>query len=103
MAIKVTPLEATLAAMFLSMVSSLVTWAITSSRCMDKTTCNERHKGICDTFAAISAKHENDMRDLREKQSRDSGMILRMLRATIMHLPIDNDTREEIVNDRRSS
>ncbi|MBU4526561.1 MAG: hypothetical protein KUA37_01980 [Desulfomicrobium sp.] len=94
-----TQLEILLATIFLSCISSLITWAVTSSRCQSRAACDERHKML----AQDAAKHEKDMQELRDKQSRDNGMILRMLRAVIMHLPIDNDTREEIINDRRSS
>ena len=94
-----TQLEILLATIVLGCISSLITWAVTANRCQSRAACDERHAML----AQDAAKHEAELRDLRGKQARDSGMILRMLRAVIMHLPIDNETREEIINDRRSS
>ena len=73
----------------LSGVVGLGTWVLSSARFQSRSACDERHAGVCREICAI-----------KEKQSVDTGIIMRMLRSLIVHSDIPEGEKERILNDR---
>ena len=73
----------------LSGVVGLGTWVLSSARFQSRSACDERHAGVCREICAI-----------KERQSVDTGIIMRMLRSLIVHSDIPEGEKERILNDR---
>ena len=84
-----TGLEVIMGGAILSGVVGLGTWVLSSARFQSRTACDERHAGVCREICAI-----------KEKQSVDTGIIMRMLRSLIVHSDIPEGEKERILNDR---
>lgn len=84
-----TGLEIALGGVVVTGISVLGTWAVTSARYQTRTQCDERHAGAY-----------RDICDIRAKQSHDTGIVMRMLRAIIVHSDIPEAEKERILNDR---
>lgn len=84
-----TGLEIIMGGAILSGVVGLGTWMISSARFQSRTACDERHAGVCREICAI-----------KEKQSVDTGIIMRMLRSLVVHSAIPEAEKERILNDR---
>ena len=84
-----TGMEVIMGGAILSGVVGLGTWCISSARFQSRTACDERHAGVCREICAI-----------KEKQSVDTGIIMRMLRSLIVHSDIPEGEKERILNDR---
>ena len=86
---ELTGLEIIMGGAILSGVVGLGTWIISSARFQSRTACDERHAGVCRDICAI-----------KEKQSVDTGIIMRMLRSRVVHSDIPEAETERILNDR---
>ena len=86
---ELTGLEIIMGGAILSGVVCIGTWIISSARFQSRTACDERHAGVCRDICAI-----------KEKQSVDTGIIMRMLRSLIVHSDIPEAEKERILNDR---
>lgn len=86
-----TGLEVVLGGFALTVLAGLVTWIVTNARYQTKACCDERYGIAC-----------NAVQEVKNVQERDSGLALRMLREVIMHLPITDEAKADILNDRRS-
>jgi len=86
---ELTGLEVIMGGAILSGVVGIGTWIISSARFQSRTACDERHAGVCRDICAI-----------KEKQSADTGIIMRMLRSLIVHSDIPEAEKERILNDR---
>ena len=86
---ELTGLEIIMGGAILSGVVGLGTWIISSDRFQSRTACDERHAGVCRDICAI-----------KEKQSVDTGVIMRMLRSLVVHSNIPEAEKERILNDR---
>lgn len=84
-----TGLEIIMGGAILSGVVGIGTWIISSARFQSRTACDERHAGVCRDICAI-----------KEKQSVDTGIIMRMLRSLVVHSDIPEAEKERILNDR---
>jgi hypothetical protein len=86
---ELTGLEIIMGGAILSGVVGIGTWIISSARFQSRTACDERHAGVCRDICAI-----------KEKQSVDTGIIMRMLRSLVVHSDIPEAEKERILNDR---
>jgi hypothetical protein len=86
---ELTGLEIIMGGAILSGGVGLGTWIISSARFQSRTACDERHASVCRDICAI-----------KEKQSVDTGIIMRMLRSLIVHSDIPEAEKERILNDR---
>lgn len=86
---ELTGLEVIMGGAILSGVVGMGTWLVSSARFQSRTACDERHAGVCREICAI-----------KEKQSVDTGIIMRMLRSLIVHSDIPEAEKERILNDR---
>lgn len=86
---ELTGLEVIMGGAILSGVVGMGTWLVSSARFQSRTACDERHAGVCRDICAI-----------KEKQSVDTGIIMRMLRSLIVHSDIPEGEKERILNDR---
>lgn len=86
---ELTGLEIIMGGSILSGIVGLGTWIISSARFQSRASCDERHSGVCRDICAI-----------KEKQSVDTGIIMRMLRSLIVHSDIPESEKERILNDR---
>lgn len=103
MPIKFSPMEATLLSLFLGMVASLVTWAVTSSRCQTKACCDERHRAVCVKIDNETLERKAEIAELRAKQDRDNAQLKRMVAGLIQYnAEMTPDEKERLINDRRS-
>ena len=82
-------LEVIMGGAILSGIVGLGTWVITSAKYQTRSACDERHAGVC-----------KDICDIRAKQNHDTGIVMRMLRAIIVHSDIPEAEKERILNDR---
>lgn len=104
MPIKFSPLEATLLSLFLGMLASLVTWAVTSSRCQTKVCCDERHHAVCVKLDNETLERKAEIAELRTKQDRDNAQLKRMVGGLIQYnTEMTPDEKERLINDRRSA
>lgn len=86
---ELTGLEVIMGGAILSGVVGMGTWLVSSARFQSRTACDERHAGVCREICAI-----------KEKQSVDTGIIMRMLRSLVVHSDIPEAEKERILNDR---
>ena len=86
---ELTGLEVIMGGAILSGFVGLGTWVLSSARFQSRTACDERHAGVCREICAI-----------KEKQSVDTGIIMRMLRSLVVHSDIPEGEKERILNDR---
>ena len=86
---ELTGLEIIMGGAILSGAVGLGTWIISSARFQSRAACDERHAGVCRDICAI-----------KEKQSVDTGVIMRMLRSLVVHSNIPEGEKERILNDR---
>ena len=86
---ELTGLEVIMGGAILSGVVGVGTWVLSSARFQSRTACDERHAGVCREICSI-----------KEKQSVDTGIIMRMLRSLIVHSDIPEGEKERILNDR---
>ena len=89
---ELTGLEIALGGVVVTGISVLGTWAVTSARYQTRTQCDERHGAVC-----------KDICDMKQKQSTETGIIMRMLRAIIVHSDIPEAEKERILNDRSAT
>ena len=88
---EMTALEVMLGGALLSGVVGLATWIVTNSKYQTKDGCDERYGNSCKL-----------VQEVKQQVDRDNGLMMRMLREVIMHLPIDSEAKADILNDRRS-
>ena len=86
---ELTGLEVIMGGAILSGVVGMGTWLVSSARFQSRMTCDERHAGVCRDVCAI-----------KEKQSVDTEIIMRMLRSLVVHSDIPEAEKERILNDR---
>jgi hypothetical protein len=86
---ELTGLEVIMGGAVLSGIVGLGTWVITASRYQSKSACDERHAGVCREICAI-----------KEKQSIDTALVMRMLRSLILYSNMPEAEKERILNDR---
>lgn len=101
--IKFTAMEAALLSTVLGMVASLVTWAITSSRCQTKACCDDRHKGVVGQIEKETLERKADIKALSERQEQDTGQLKRMIGGLIQYNELMTpEEKERLINDRRA-
>lgn len=83
-----TGLETILIASLSAAVAIFVALIAFSSRFMSRTECEARHRNICLPSEDVA------------KILQDLKLLFRMVRAIVISLPIDNEKKEEILNDR---
>jgi hypothetical protein len=86
---ELTGLEIIMGGAVLSGIVGLGTWVVTCARYQTRSGCDERHGLVCRDICAV-----------REKQDRDTSLIMRMLRSLIVHSDIPKEEQERILNDR---
>lgn len=93
---QLTPLEAVLIGVVVAAIAGLITHFLTSRLYQTRAGCEDRHKAVCADLCEIRASAARD----RDDSARVQSLILRMLRAAIMHLPIEDKVKASIINDK---
>lgn len=62
--------------------------------------CDERHKAACAGITEVKEQSKQELEHIKAENKADTGMIMRMLREIVMHLPIEERHKADILNDR---
>lgn len=93
---EVSGLEATLIAGAIATAAAWISTAYQAHRYQTKGGCDDRHRTVCQD----GAKRDEKLEDIEKQNKTDTALMMRMLREIVIHLPIPEQHKANILNDR---